>query len=238
MPTTTTRTFMRSTFHADLRAVLDDLVVMTRMAGTAIERATRSLVEADVTLADSVIAADVELDALREDVDARSIDLLARQAPVATDLRTIVTSMRMSADLERMGDLARHVALVTRMRYPERAVPDELTATILEMADACGRIVGMAGDVIASRDGSAVDGIEAVDDELDHRHRELFTRMLGPDWTHGTQAAVDVTLLSRYYERFGDHGVSVARRVRYLVTGERDGWLEGTVGEVVARGGQ
>ena len=99
---------MRSTFHADLRAVLDDLVVMTRMAGTAIERATRSLVEADVTLADSVIAADVELDALREDVDARSIDLLARQAPVATDLRTIVTSMRMSADLERMGDLAEH----------------------------------------------------------------------------------------------------------------------------------
>src|SRR6185312_15445440 len=123
-----------------------------------------------------------------------SIDLLARQQPVATDLRMVVTAMRMSADLERMGDLARHVAKVARLRYPDSAVPADIRATTLE------------------RD----------DDAMDQLHRELFSHLIDGTWKHGTEAAVDMTLVGRYYERFADHAVSVAHRVVYLVTGEWD----------------
>jgi len=151
-----------------------------------------------------------------------SFDLLARQQPVATDLRVIVTSMRMSSDIERMGDLARHVAKVARLRYPESAVPAELRSTILQMGQVAERIVEKAGSVIAARDVEAAQQIERDDDAMDDLHRELFARVTDSSWQHGTEAAVDITLLGRYYERFADHAVSVAHRVIWLVTGEFD----------------
>jgi phosphate transport system protein len=120
-----------------------------------------------------------------------------------------------------MGDLARHVAKLTRLRYPERVVPAELQATILQMGQVAERIVAKAGSVIASRDIATAAQLETDDDEMDRLHRSLFTSLLAPGWTHGIEAAVDITLCSRYYERFSDHAVSVARRVVYLVTGHR-----------------
>ena len=150
-----------------------------------------------------------------------SFDLLARQQPVATDLRVIVTSMRMSSDIERMGDLARHVAKVARLRYPASAVPAELRATILQMGQVAERIVEKAGSVIAARDVEAAHQIERDDDAMDDLHRELFARVTDGNWQYGTEAAVDITLLGRYYERFADHAVSVGHRVIWLVTGER-----------------
>ena len=143
---------MRDAFHDDLDKITDQLVEMTRLAGSAVSRATTALLDADVHLAESVIAADDELDAIRSELDALSIDLLARQQPVATDLRIVVTSMRMSSDLERMGDLARHIAKVARLRYPESAVPAALSAHILQMGQVAERIVAKAGSVIASKD--------------------------------------------------------------------------------------
>ncbi|GMA87597.1 hypothetical protein GCM10025868_28470 [Angustibacter aerolatus] len=142
------------------------------------------------------------------------------QQPVATDLRIVITSMRMSADLERMGDLARHVAKVARRRYPESAVPAALRSTLLEMGQVAERIVSKAGSVIASKDVDAAVRLEQDDDEMDRLHRRLFQALLGGQWDHGMEAAVDITLVGRYYERFADHAVSVARRVVYLVTGE------------------
>ena len=212
---------MRDAFHEDLDSISDQLVEMTRLAGSAMNRATTALLDADIHLAESVIAADEQIDGLRKELDDRSIDLLARQQPVATDLRVIVTSMRMSSDIERMGDLARHVAKVARLRYPASAVPAELRATILQMGQVAERIVEKAGSVIAARDVEAAHQIERDDDAMDDLHRELFARVTDPGWEHGTEAAVDITLLGRYYERFADHAVSVARRVVYLVTGER-----------------
>jgi phosphate transport system protein len=141
---------------------------------------------------------------------------------VATDLRVIVTSMRMSSDIERMGDLARHVAKVARLRYPASAVPAELRATILQMGQVAERIVEKAGSVIAARDVEAAHQIERDDDAMDDLHRELFARVTDGSWSHGTEAAVDITLLGRYYERFADHAVSVGHRVIWLVTGEFD----------------
>jgi phosphate transport system protein len=211
---------MRDAFHEELALTSERLVEMTRLAGSAMARATTALLDADLTLAESVIAADEQIDTLQRELDETALDLLARQQPVATDLRTLVTGMRMSADLERMGDLARHVAKVARRRYPDSAVPPELRATVLQMGQVAERIVAKAGSVIAGNDVAGAVELEQDDDEMDRLHREVFAALLGGSWDHGVEAAVDVTLVGRYYERFADHAVSVARRVVYLVTGE------------------
>ena len=212
---------MRDAFHDSIDAISDELVEMTRLAGSAIVRASTALLDADLALAESVIAADDHLDRVQRDLEEKAFDLLARQQPVATDLRIIVTSLRMSADLERMGDLARHVAKVARLRYPESAVPPQLRGTLLEMAQIAERIVAKAGSVIASQDVDQALELERDDDEMDRLHRQLFAVLLADDWLGGVEQAIDVTLIGRYYERFADHAVSVAHRVIYLVTGER-----------------
>lgn len=215
---------MRQVFHTELEQVATDLVELAELVGSAINQSTRALLEADVQLADRVIEADREIDGRRNALDATSIDLLARQAPVASDLRTVVTSMRMSSDLERMGDLARHVAKVARLRYPENAVPAaDIRESFRLMGQAAERIIARVAEVIVSQDLDDARSIEDLDDELDELHRAMFARLADGEWEHGSTAAVDVALLSRYYERFGDHAVTVARRVRFLVTGDIDG---------------
>src|SRR5918994_5331386 len=209
---------MRDAYHEELDSIGEGLVEMARLVGSAIGRATTAILDSDLKLAESVIAADQKVDDLQHDLEARAIALLARQQPVATDLRIIVTSLRMSADLERMGDLARHVAKVARLRYPESAVPAELRGTILQMGQVAERIVEKAGSVIAARDVVAAQQVERDDDAMDDLHRELVSAVTGGPWEHGTEAAVDVVLLARYYERFADHAVSVAHRVVWLVT--------------------
>ncbi len=211
---------MRTAFHEELTFISDQLVEMTRLTASALNRATQALMDADLELAESVITADEHIDAIRRDLDNRAVDTLARQQPVATDLRILVTSMRMSSDLERMGDLARHVAKVTRLRYPESAIPASLRATFSQMAHIAEQMVIKTGSIIANQDLAGAAHLKDDDDQMDQLHREVFRILLAPDWASGTEAAVDATLLSRYYERFGDHAVSVAHRVVYLVTGE------------------
>jgi phosphate transport system protein len=211
---------MRRGFQGELIAVGDGLVEMTRLVGSAMARATTALLEADAALAESVIADDRLIDGRRAEIDEKIIDLLARQQPVvATDLRVLVTSLRMSDDLERMGDLALHVAKVARLRHPRPAIPVELISTILEMGYVAQLIVTRAGEVITSRSVAGALALERKDDEMDALHAKVFRLLLDPSWPHGVEAAVDVTLLSRYYERFADHAVSAARRVVFLVTG-------------------
>jgi phosphate transport system protein len=211
---------MRDAYHEELDALTEQLVEMTRLVGSAISRASRALLDADLTLAESVIAADDSVDALRDELDRRAFDLLARQQPVAGDLRTIITSLRMSGDLERMGDLARHVARVARRRYPESAVPPALRSTIVEMSQVAERLVAKAGSVVAKHDVTAALVLERDDDEMDKLHRALGTALLAKDSPDGVEHADDVTAIGRDYERFADHAVSVARRVVYLVTGQ------------------
>lgn len=211
---------MRDAYHEELDSIGDGLVEMARLVGSAIGRATTALLDADLKLAESVIAADEKVDNLQRDLEQRAIALLARQQPVATDLRIVVTSLRMSADLERSGDLARHVAKVARLRYPNSAVPDDLHPTILEMGQLAQRLVAKAAHVITTKDVDAAMQLEQDDDEMDLLHRTLFQHLLDDRWRHGIETAVDVTLCGRYYERFADHAVAVANRVIYLVTGE------------------
>ncbi|KJY36368.1 phosphate signaling complex protein PhoU [Kitasatospora purpeofusca] len=211
---------MRDAYHEELDSIGDSLVEMARLVGSALGRATTALLDADLALAESVIAADGKVNDLHHELENRAIDLLARQQPVATDLRIVVTSLRMSADLERCGDLARHVAKVARLRYPECAVPTDLHATVLELGQLAQRLVAKAGLVIATKDVDKALELEQDDDAIDALHRELFAHLIDERWHHGIETAVDVTLVGRYYERFADHAVSVAKRVVYLVTGE------------------
>jgi phosphate transport system protein len=211
---------MRDSFHKDLSNISVQLVEMTRLAGSAMTRATTALLDADLDLAESVIAADEQIDTLHRELDEQSVDILALQQPVATDLRMVVTAMRMSSDLERMGDLARHVAEVARLRYPDCAIRPVMRSTVLQMGQVAERIVAKAGSVIAGKDVEAALTLERDDDEMDRLHRDVFNMLTDGKWKYGTEAAVDATLVGRYYERFADHAVSVARRLVYLVTGE------------------
>ena len=211
---------MREIFEAELKQLGDDLVAMSRRVEHAIGAAGEALLRQDLALAESVIADDLAIDALERDLDERCVLLLAQQQPVATDLRVVVSALRMSATLERMGDLARHVAQVARGRYPRAAVDPALTGVFTEMNDAARRVAQRTTQVLTTHDLTEAEGIERDDDLLDSLHEDTFRVLLSPGWTGTPQQTVDVTLLGRYYERFGDHAVSVARRIVYLVTGD------------------
>ncbi len=202
-----------------LDTVYDELVQMTRLVGSAMNRATQALLDADLTLAESVIDADAQIDTLASDIEERCLDIIAMERPHADDLRVVVGAVRIAASLERMGDLAEHVAKQARLRYPRPSVPQELRGTFAEMGGLAEAIVSKTGAVIATKDVSLVADIARHDAAVDRLHRELFTIVLSPSWSHGVEAAIDVTLLSRYYERYADHAVSVTRRVVTVVTG-------------------
>ena len=211
---------MRDVFHEELDAMRVTTIAMAKRVQEAMEKATSALLSVNLGLAEEVIQADTAIDQIQHDLDNRAINLMARQQPVASDLRGLVTGMRISADLERMGDLAEHVAKQARMRYPNCAVPAELTATIEEMGRVVGRIIDKTTGVIEFRDIVRALEIEADDDEMDRLHRKIIATLLSEQWSHGVETAIDMTLLARYYERFSDHAVSIAKRVYFLVTGE------------------
>jgi phosphate transport system protein len=211
---------MRDAFHEELDAIQATLVTMGEMVAVAMERSSAALLNADVKLAEQVISEDEKLDTIQHDLEARAINLMARQQPVAQDLRILVTSLRMSADLERMGDLCHHIAKLARMRYPAVAVPPELVPTIENMGKTAKKIIEKSTHVVKNQDLQAAIELETDDDEMDTLHRALFVALLDDSWTHGIETAIDMTLLGRYYERCADHAVSIARRVYFLVKGE------------------
>jgi phosphate transport system protein len=213
---------MRDAYHEQLDSVGHTLVEMAELVGQALSRATRALLEADLTVAEAVISADDAVDALNRELDVRTLDLMARQQPVASDLRILVTSLRMSADLERMGDLARHIAKVARRRYPDCALPQELRETFTQMGEIGAQLAQSVARIVEDKDVDAARTLEAQDDAVDALHRAVFAALLSKDNPYSIEMAIDVTLLSRYYERFADHAVSVARRLVFLVTGEQD----------------
>jgi phosphate transport system protein len=211
---------MRNAFHDELDGIGTTLLQMAGLAKIAMHDATTAILTVDLNCAEKVIAADDVIDEIQHELDARTINLMARQQPVASDLRTLVTSLRMSADLERMGDLAHHVAKQARMRYPNSAVPAELIPTITAMGLVADKLVDKLSSVMEHRDTVRALEIETDDDEMDKLHRDLISILLADDWQHGIETAIDMTLLGRYYERFADHAVSISRRVYFSVTGE------------------
>lgn len=211
---------MRDAYHEQLDAVRHTLVEMTGLIGRALTRAMMALLEPDLPVAEAVISADDAVDALHRELDMLVLDLLARQQPVAGDLRILVTSLRMSADLERMGDLARHIAKVARMRYPQCAVPHELLPAFERMGRVGVELAAKLARIVADDDVDAARGLDAEDDVVDRLHRQVLIVLLSRQVPFPIEAAIDVTLLGRYYERFADHAVSVARRVVFLANGD------------------
>ncbi|SDS41797.1 phosphate signaling complex protein PhoU [Microlunatus soli] len=211
---------MRDSYREQLDDILGDLVQMSQAVSAAVRGATTALLEADIHAAEQVISGDDAIDATQADIESRAFSLLARQAPVAGELRTLVATLRMVTELERMGDLAAHVAKIARLRYPEPAVPDAMRANFVRMGDVAEKMVVSAGQTLSERNLQTAQELHDRDQEMDELRRSQFRALLGDDWTFGVEAAVDVALLGRYYERIADHAASVARRVVYVVTGE------------------
>lgn len=211
---------MREAFSEQLHAIFYDLAGICRAVETAVGRATEALLNGDVTVAEEVISGDAAIDAARERVENIAYTVLSTQQPVAGDLRTLIAALRMVSELERMGDLAVHVAKIARLRVPDVAVPEPLRPTIARMAELAKAMVGQASGIISERDIEAAEDLAAQDEEMDKLRRETFAEMLSQDWSHGVEPAVDIALLGRYFERIADHAVSVANRVVFVVTGE------------------
>lgn len=211
---------IRSVFQDELDGVSQSLVDLSNMVTQSISKASRAILNCDLKLAEEVIASDSQIDTFQHDLDSRIIDIIARQQPVASDLRALVTALRMSADLERMGDMSHHIAKVARLRHPACAIPTELTEVFKHLGEATELISNKTGVVIATRDTEMALQVEKDDDVIDTLHGQLIGALLDDRWQHGVQVAIDMTLLGRYYERFADHAVSVSRRVYFLVTGK------------------
>lgn len=211
---------IRSVFQDELDSVSQTLFDLSVMVSDSMARATKSVMTKDLNLAEEVISSDEKIDTVQHDLDARIIDIIARQQPVASDLRALVTALRMSADLERMGDLAHHVAKLVRLRHPGSAVPAELLSLVEAIGETAEKIATKTGVVISTRDVALAAQVEKDDDEMDELHRKLISALIEPSWSHGVETAIDLTLLGRYYERYADHAVSVSRRVIFLVTGK------------------
>ena len=214
---------IRSVFQDELDSISQSLVDLTAMVSNSMLNATTALLSCDLKLAEEVIVSDEKIDDFQHEIDSRIIDIIARQQPVASDLRALVTALRMGSDLERMGDLAHHVAKIERFRHPQSAVPPELTEVIKAMGNAAVRITDKTGVVISTRDTEMALQVERDDDEMDDLHRKLIAVLIEPTWKHGIETAIDLTLLGRYYERYADHAVSISRRVYFLVTGKYAG---------------
>ncbi|MFI5932685.1 phosphate signaling complex protein PhoU [Actinoplanes sp. NPDC051494] len=211
---------MREEFQADLTEVSRLLVTMAESVRAALRKATTALLTADREAAESVMARDAEVDELYSQVEAKVADTIARQAPVASDLRMVITALHISADLERMGDLAEHVAKTALRRHPSPAVPAELRPVFLQMGDVADRMAAKMATVLASPDAGLAAELEKDDDAMDDLERDLFKIMLADDWPYGAETAIDGALLGRFYERYADHAVNSGEQMIYLITGE------------------
>lgn len=218
---------MRTGYHEGIEKIRTDLVEMTRLVGLGVSRATYALTEGSLEAAEQVVAEDEAVNALYREVEARAYDLLARQQPVASDLRALVSDLRMVVDLERAGDYAVHLAKIARRRAPAPAVPPALQDTVRAMGRVAEAITVKAGTVIATQNVGLAAELQDDDDDMDRLQRQLFHALLAPDrgdpagaGEPATETAIDVTLAGRYYERLADHAVAVAARVVFVVTGE------------------
>ena len=210
---------MRTAYHDQLDQLTAQLGDMCGLAGAAMERATQALLQADLVMAEQVIDDHEQIVAMSARAEEAAFVLLALQAPVAGDLRSIVTAIQIVADVDRMGALALHVAKIARRRHPQHALPEEVNGYFAEMGRVAVELGNSAQEVLVTRDPDKAARISAEDDAMDDLHKHLFTVLMDREWKHGVTAAVDVTLLSRFYERFADHAVEIARRVIFQATG-------------------
>jgi phosphate transport system protein len=211
---------MRTAYHAEIARLTEHLGEMCGLAGVAMEHATQALLQADLVLAEEVLTAHDKIAAMSTAAEENAFALLAPlHTPVGGDLRAIVSALQIVVDIDRMAALALHVAEITRWRHPQHALPDEVNGYFAEMGEIAVKLGNDAQEVLLTRDPRKAARIRRDDDAMDDLHRHLFTVLMDREWKHGVGTAVDVTLLGRYYERFADHAVLLARRVIFQTTG-------------------
>jgi phosphate transport system protein len=210
---------MRETFHQRLDLLVDRLVYMCHLAAIAMRDATTALLTGDLEVAERVIADDRMVDFTRSACESNAHLLLALQSPVAGDLRLVITALHWAEHLERMGDLAQHVAEAVRRRHPQQVLPPVLRPRFAEMGRLAFDLASTTAECLRTRDAALASTIAATDEELDDLHRSLFAVLDYQEWTYGVATAVDASQLSQIYERFGDHAVSIARRTTFVTTG-------------------
>ncbi|KQZ08951.1 phosphate signaling complex protein PhoU [Agromyces fucosus] len=213
---------MREVFQQELREVQEGLVGLAGLVADSIDKATRAFNESDVSLAEEVIADDDHIDQQTVALDELAITILARQQPVARDLRIVVSALRISASLERMGDMSTHIAQLARYRFPDKVVPKSLRPTFAEMGRLDVEIARRLVELLRTEDVLLAEEIRNEDDKIDALHLQVFDKVLGETWKGEAVDTVDATLASRYHERFADHAVSIAKKVQYLATGDWD----------------
>jgi phosphate transport system protein len=211
---------VRQVFQNELHEVQDRLVEISDSVAKIMEKASAAFLGGDVAKADEAIALSESNEEKALALDELVIKILARQSPVARDLRILVSALRMSASLERMGALAGHIASIARYRYPGSAVPASLRSTFEEMGALDIKLANKVTEVLRNTDVDQARAIQAEDERVDELHRHIFDVVLADDWKENAMFTVDVTLASRYFERFADHVVDISSKVSYLTTGE------------------
>ena len=211
---------MRTAYHQQLDDLATKLGEMCSLAGVAMKRATKALLEADIDAAGQVIGDHEQIVAMRAQVEKEAFALLALQQPVAGELRTIVSATQVIADAERMGALAVHIAKIARREYPKQVLPEEFREGFAEMAKVAIALADNAKQALLSRDPQKAAQLHGQDDAMDDLYRHMFGLLIDREWKHSMSVGVQVALLGRFYERFADHTVEVARRVIFLVTGK------------------
>jgi phosphate transport system protein len=211
---------MRATFHAGLDELVRHLARMVRLAGEMVTNASIALHQNDLALAALVIADRDRIKAMYHVLERRCVTLLALEAPVAGDLRLVVATLHALDHAQRMGNLAHHVALIARLKDPNPMTSPAVRPVLARMSLLASQLAADAATAIEYQDPLSGCRLAVADDEVDALHRQLFGILFAEDWSHGVEQAVDAALIGRYYERFGDHAVAVARGVCYRVTGE------------------
>ncbi|WP_280345085.1 phosphate signaling complex protein PhoU [Nocardia abscessus] len=210
---------MRTRYHENLEQLTDQLRVMCVRNRDAVAMATHALLDADLESAERTIDHCARTTAMREGIEHAAITLLALEAPVAGELRRVVTALQLVDDLTRMSTLSEHIARTARRRHPDCAVPAPVRDLLARMGQTAVEIADAAADVLATADPRDAADLDARDDTMDALHHDLLAAVLAEDWDNATTAAVDVTLLGRYYERFADHAVHIGERILYIATG-------------------
>jgi phosphate transport system protein len=209
----------RTAFHRRLEALTVGLAHVCGLAGSAMNAATRAVLDADLRCAEAVIGDHSRVLQARRECESAAHLLLALQAPVAGDLRVIVGALKGVADGERMGTQALHIAQIARMRHPARVVPDQVIDCITEMSCAAEHLSATVLDAVLRRDPGQVAAIRHADIAMRRLHEQLSATLCDTRWRHGVVYAIDTALLGRYYERFADHAVAIGCRVAFEVTG-------------------
>ncbi|MFC9556641.1 phosphate signaling complex protein PhoU [Rhodococcus sp. NPDC056960] len=211
---------MREHFDEQLEEIRANLVELCAMTEAAIDSASRAVLDTDLPAADRAAELSANVDVRARELDHRALTLIARQQPVALDLRALIGGMHNIADLQRMGSLAAHIAEVARLHHPEPVVPHELRGIIADMGAAATAQAAAAQEILSTRNEVAALDLIWADERTDELLRKLFAATKSDDWLHGAASAVNITLLGRFYERFCDHTVEIGRRVIFVVTGE------------------